>query len=130
MSAESQQGPEFSDPEFQHPQSQSPQFQSAEFPGQQFQSPDLSDLRRDAVPQPGPQPQPQLEQDRDRSRQPDAVSIGSGLVFFLIGGVYLLASGGHLTVNAGWTLSMLALGLGLSGIVGAVLRVRRGSGRD
>ena len=47
-------------------------------------------------------------------------------IAFLIGGAYLLASGGHLTVNAGWTLSLLALGLGLSGIVGAILRSRRG----
>ena len=62
-------------------------------------------------------------------REPDAVSIGSGIVFFLIGGAYLLASGGHLTVNAGWTLSLLVLGLGLAGVVGAVLRSRRG-GRD
>jgi hypothetical protein len=55
----------------------------------------------------------------------DPVSIGAGIVFFLIGGAYLLASGGHLAVNAGWTLSLLVLGLGLSGVVGAVLRTRR-----
>lgn len=106
MSAESNQDPRFAEPE--------------------FQSPDFNDPRQDSIPQPERQPEP----GRDRSRQPDAVSIGSGLVFFLIGGAYLLASGGHLAVNAGWTLSMLALGLGLSGIVGAVLRIRRGGGRD
>jgi hypothetical protein len=55
----------------------------------------------------------------------DPVSIGVGLVFFLIGGAYLLASGGHLTVNAGWTLSLLLLGLGLSGVVGGLLNSRR-----
>jgi hypothetical protein len=56
----------------------------------------------------------------------DPVSIGIGLVFFLIGGAYLLAAGGHLTVNAGWTLSLLLLGLGLSGVVGGLLKSRRG----
>lgn len=64
-----------------------------------------------------------------RRREPDVVSIGAGLVFFLLGGAYLLASGGHLSVNAGWTLSFLAIGLGLSGVVGAVLRAFR-NGRD
>ena len=57
----------------------------------------------------------------------DPVSIAAGLVFFLLGGSYLLASGGHLTVNAGWTLSFLLLGLGLSGVVGGFLRARRNS---
>lgn len=57
----------------------------------------------------------------------DPVSILAGLVFFAIGGAYLLASGGHLTVNAGWTLSFLLLGLGLSGVVGGLLRARRNS---
>lgn len=57
----------------------------------------------------------------------DPVSILAGLVFFVLGGVYLLASGGHLDVNAGWTLSFLLLGLGLSGVVGALLRARRNS---
>jgi hypothetical protein len=55
----------------------------------------------------------------------DPVSILAGLVFFALGGVYLLASGGHLDVNAGWTLSFLLLGLGLSGVVGGLLRARR-----
>ena len=51
----------------------------------------------------------------------DPVSVGAGLVFFLIGGAYVLASGGHVTVNAGWTLSLLLLGLGLSGVVGGLV---------
>ena len=59
------------------------------------------------------------------ARDLDPVSIGAGLVFFLLGGAYLLASGGHLRVNAGWTLSFLLLGLGLSGVVGGMLRARR-----
>jgi len=68
---------------------------------------------------------------RGAANRIDLVSVGAGLVFFLIGGAYLLASGGHLTVNAGWTFSLLLLGLGLSGVIGAVLgRSRRGgSGR-
>ena len=105
----------YSDPEFQDPESPDPQSGSTGFenpmhdPTRPFERP--------------------AEPDRNRSRQPDPVSIGSGLVFFLVGGAYLLASGGQLTVNAGWTLSMLALGLGLSGIVGAVLRSRRGGDR-
>lgn len=57
-------------------------------------------------------------------RAADPVSIGAGLVFFLLGGAYLLASGGHLTVNAGWTLSFLLIGLGLSGVAGSFLRAR------
>jgi hypothetical protein len=64
----------------------------------------------------------------------DPVSILVGLVFFLFGGAYLLASGGHLTVNAGWALSFLLLGLGLSGLLGSYVRSRRGrrarSGHD
>lgn len=74
--------------------------------------------------------EPNLDEDRRPDREPDAVSIGAGLVFFLTGGAYLLASGGHLSVNAGWTLSFLAAGLGLSGIIGAVLRARRNGDRD
>ncbi len=64
---------------------------------------------------------------RGTTNRPDPVSIGAGLVFFLVGGAYLLASGGHLTVNAGWTFSLLLLGLGLSGVIGALVnRSRRG----
>jgi hypothetical protein len=64
---------------------------------------------------------------RGTTNRIDPVSVGAGLVFFLIGGAYLLASGGHLTVNAGWTFSLLLLGLGLSGVIGAILgRSRRG----
>ncbi len=59
----------------------------------------------------------------------DPLSIGAGLVFFVIGGAYLLASGGHLSVNAGWTLSMLLVGLGLSGVISALIRFRRGGDR-
>lgn len=84
---------------------------------------------QDSNPQFEPQ-RPQPEPRRRPANEPDAVSIGAGLVFFLIGGAYLLASAGHVTVNAGWTLSMLLLGLGLSGVVGAVLRSRRRGGRD
>ena len=77
-----------------------------------------------------PDRSPDPDERSNRGRDWDPVSIGSGLVFFVIGGAYLLASGGHLAVNAGWTLTILALGLGLSGIVGAVLRSRRRDGRD
>ncbi|HEU5429278.1 MAG TPA: hypothetical protein VFU74_20525 [Actinocrinis sp.] len=73
-------------------------------------------------------------QGASRRNSSDPVSIAAGLVFFLLGGAYLLAAGGHLTVNAGWTLSFLLLGLGLSGVVGGFLRARRNSrarsGRD
>ena len=69
-----------------------------------------------------------------RRNSADPVSVAAGMVFFLLGGAYLLAAGGHLTVNAGWTLSFLFLGLGLSGVVGGFLRARRNSrsrgGRD
>ncbi len=65
---------------------------------------------------------------RGRFADADPASIGAGIVFFLIGGAYLLASGGHLSVNAGWTLSLLLLGLGLSGVVGVLLRDRRRDG--
>ncbi len=77
-----------------------------------------------------PPRQPRREPDRSPANTPDPVSIGAGLVFFLIGGAYLLSSGGHLTVNAGWALSILGLGLGLSGIVGALLRSRHRDERD
>jgi hypothetical protein len=73
------------------------------------------------------EPPATTERPRGVLGQFDPVSVGAGLVFFLIGGAYLLATGGHLTVNAGWTLSLLLLGLGLSGVVGAVFgRLRRG----
>ncbi len=75
--------------------------------------------------QPEPRPQPQPGRRRSRFSDADPASIGTGLVFFLIGGAYLLASGGHVTVNAGWTLSLLLVGLGLSGVVSALLRSRR-----
>jgi hypothetical protein len=81
-------------------------------------------------PEPGAEPGPAGEPQRPERNQADPASIGSGIVFFLIGGAYLLASGGHLSVNAGWTLSALMLGLGLSGVVSALLRGRRGGGRD
>lgn len=113
-----------------------PDEQPYQDPDQTHQGPDQThqpyrDHQPDQIHQPYQSPQPETNQrpDRGRSRQPDPVSIGSGLVFFLIGGAYLLASGGHLTVNAGWTLSLLALGLGLSGIVGAILRSRRSDDR-
>lgn len=80
-------------------------------------------------PNQGPNEWPDREQNQpsqpNQGPERDPVSIGAGIVFFLIGGAYLLASGGHLAVNAGWTLSLLVLGLGLSGVVGAVLRARR-----
>jgi hypothetical protein len=56
---------------------------------------------------------------------PDATSIAAGLVFFILGGAYLLASSGHLTVNAAWTVSLLFIGLGLSGFLGVALNSRR-----
>lgn len=85
---------------------------------------------QDSSPRFEPPRQPRRESDRSPANTPDPVSIGAGLVFFLIGGAYLLSCAGHLTVNAGWTLSMLGLGLGLSGIVGALLRSRRRDERD
>jgi hypothetical protein len=66
-----------------------------------------------------PQP-PQPERTR-----PDPPSITAGTVFFLLGGAYFLAAGGHLRVNAGWALSTLAIGLGAAGIIGAVMRLTR-----
>jgi hypothetical protein len=58
-------------------------------------------------------------------RTPDVVSIAAGLVFFALGAAYLLASSGHLTVNAAWTVSLLFIGLGLSGFLGAAINSRR-----
>ena len=86
-------------------------------PGRTGMPPEYPTLQE--VPAPQTPPRAALE-------RADPVSVGAGLVFFLIGGAYLLASGGHLTVNAGWTLSLLFLGLGLSGVVGTIVRVRRG----
>lgn len=56
---------------------------------------------------------------------PDGASITAGLVFMAMGLVYLLSSGGHLHVAAQWTGSILALGLGLAWVVGALTRRRR-----
>jgi hypothetical protein len=42
-----------------------------------------------------------------------------------MGLIYLLSSGGHLHVAAQWTGSILALGLGLAWVVGALTRRRR-----
>ncbi|MGH6655449.1 MAG: hypothetical protein ACRDVE_09605 [Actinocrinis sp.] len=89
---------------------------------------DLSDAIPGYSPAPTPR-QPPPAARRGILANADPLSIGAGLVFFLIGGAYLLASGGHLTVNAGWTLSMLALGLGLSGVISALVRFGRGGDR-
>jgi hypothetical protein len=119
--------------------------------GEHLGEPEYPTLRETEIPDPGPDPFAEPEHPTLRetpiptaaptSAQPaaprraafdraDPTSIGAGIVFFLIGGAYLLASGGHLTVNAGWTLSLLLLGLGLSGVVGALLRARRGNRPD
>jgi hypothetical protein len=71
-----------------------------------------------------PDPFAALPPEPERTR-PDPPSITAGTVFFLLGGAYLLAAGGHLRVNAGWALSVLAVGLGVAGIIGAVLRLTR-----
>ena len=56
---------------------------------------------------------------------PDAASITAGLVFMAVGLVYLLSSDGHVHAAAQWTGSLLALGLGLAWVVGALTRRRR-----
>jgi hypothetical protein len=57
--------------------------------------------------------------------KPDAASILAGLVFVAVGLVYLLSTGGHVTVGARWAISLLVLGLGVTGVVGALTRRRR-----
>jgi hypothetical protein len=76
-----------------------------------------------APPTPTPPPTPARPRFADRS--PDPTSIVAGIVFFLLGGAYLLASSGHLAVNAAWTVSLLFIGLGLAGLLGAVFGARR-----
>ncbi len=73
----------------------------------------------------------------EHSRRPEQQAAGGGirpamprpsrpgLVFMGIGLVYLLSSGGHVHAAAQWTGSILALGLGLAWVVGAVTRRRR-----
>ena len=70
-------------------------------------------------------PPPTRTGPRFARRSPDPTSIGAGIVFFLLGGAYLLASSGHLTVNAAWSVSLLFIGLGLAGLLGAALGARR-----
>ena len=72
-----------------------------------------------------PEPAPASTGRRPGTRIPDPTSIAAGVVFFLLGGAYLLAASGHLTVNAAWTISLLFIGLGLSGVLGAALHDRR-----
>jgi hypothetical protein len=72
-----------------------------------------------------PESVPASAERRPGTRIPDPTSIAAGVVFFLLGGAYLLASSGHLTVNAAWTISLLFIGLGLSGVLGAALADRR-----
>jgi hypothetical protein len=67
----------------------------------------------------------QEERRQQRRIGPDAASITAGLVFVAMGLIYLLSSGGHLHVAAQWTGSILALGLGLAWVVGALTRRRR-----
>jgi hypothetical protein len=68
----------------------------------------------------------QGEEGKQRRRiGPDAASITAGLVFMGMGLIYLLSSGGHVQAAAQWTGSILALGLGLAWVVGAVTRRRR-----
>jgi hypothetical protein len=86
------------------------------------------DFDQPTLHEPPPAP-PTVEPRRSALTNVDPVSIGAGVVFFLIGGAYLLASGGHLSVNAGWTLSLLLLGLGFSGFVGTLISRNRGRRR-
>jgi len=76
-------------------------------------------------PPPAPTPKPTPTRPRFTDRSPDPTSIVAGIVFFLLGGAYLLASSGHLTVNAAWTVSLLFIGLGLAGLLGAAFGARR-----
>lgn len=64
---------------------------------------------------------------RTKGIRPDAASITAGLVFMAVGLVYLLSShaNGHVHAAAQWTGSLLALGLGLAWVVGALTRRRR-----
>lgn len=59
-----------------------------------------------------------------RQIKPDAASILAGLVFMAVGLIYLLADGGHVTVGTRWTVSLLALGLGVTTVVGLLTRRR------
>lgn len=79
----------------------------------------------DPVSPPAPAPTPASGRPRFADRSPDPTSIVAGIVFFLLGGAYLLASAGHLTVNAAWTVSLLFIGLGLAGLLGAAFGARR-----
>ena len=68
----------------------------------------------------------QEEREAHRSRvRPDAASITAGLVFTAMGLIYLLSSDTHLASFARWTGSLLALGLGLAWVIGALTRRRR-----
>jgi hypothetical protein len=79
----------------------------------------VDDVRRDPESVPTPPAQ------RPSTRTPDPTSIAAGVVFFLLGGAYLLAASGHLAVNAAWTISLMFIGLGVSGLLGAALAGRR-----
>jgi hypothetical protein len=102
-----------------------PEFDTSAFntPGEGLTEPIGSipeaDVRR------SPEAAPASAERRPTARVPDATSIAAGVVFFLLGGAYLLASSGHLTVNAAWTISLLFIGLGLSGVLGAAFAERR-----
>lgn len=68
----------------------------------------------------------QEEQRERRSRiRPDAASITAGLVFMAMGLIYLLCSDTHFASFARWTGSLLALGLGMAWVIGALTRRRR-----
>jgi hypothetical protein len=90
-----------------------------ERPAETIGSIPVDDVRR------SPESLPASAERRPGTRIPDPTSIAAGVVFFLLGGAYLLASSGHLTVNAAWTISLLFIGLGLSGVLGAALADRR-----
>lgn len=70
-------------------------------------------------------PQPAARAGRRVLANADPVSVAAGLIFLVLGGAYLLAAGGHVRVNAGWTVSLLATGLGLCGVLGSVPAWRR-----
>lgn len=57
--------------------------------------------------------------------RPDLASITAGLVFMVVGLVYLLSSDGGAHASVRWTGSLLVLGLGLAWVVGALTRRRR-----
>lgn len=60
----------------------------------------------------------------------DATSLVAGLVFVGLAVAYLIGAFTSTRIDAGWTIPIALVGLGLAGLAGSIVRVRRMDRQD